>query len=256
VNQLILDLFPAGIFAFLLSFARIGAMFMSMPVFGETYVSSNIRLTLALATTFAGLAFTMPLLPPSPSSPAKLALMLIGEIGVGVYIGLTARMFTTALSTAGTIIGMQSGLSFAQFFDPAQGSQSALVSAFMSIFGMLFIFATDLHLMVLRAVFDSFVLFPPTRFVPLGEFALLAARAVDDTWALGIQLSAPFIVYGVIFSVGTGVLNRLMPQVQVTYMTQPAQILGSFAVLAATLSTIYLWFADHLERHLATFLVK
>ena len=58
---------------------------------------------------------------------------LVGEIFIGVLIGGMARLVTSALQIAGNIIGMQTGLSFAQNFDPTQGIQGALVGTLLSV---------------------------------------------------------------------------------------------------------------------------
>lgn len=256
MGALIRDLLPFGAFAFLLVFARVGALIMMLPGIGENYVSVSIRLTLALAISFVLMLPLAPTLPTAPTQLPRLVWMISSEVAIGVFIGFSCRILMTALATAGNIIGMQTGLSFAQFYDPAQASQSALVSAFLSIFGLLFVFAADLHLVMLRAVADSYQLFPPVRLLPPGDFAQLAARAVGDSWFLGIQFAGPFIIYGMIFAVGQGVLGRLMPQIQITYITQPVQILGGLFVLAATLGLIGSYFVGHLEDHLSHFLVR
>ncbi len=256
MGALIRDILPFGVFAFLLVFARVGSLIMMLPGIGEQYVSVSIRLTLAMAISFVLMLPLAPSLPNAPTEVPRLIWMIFSEVGIGVFIGLSVRILMSALSIAGNVIGMQTGLSFAQFYDPAQASQSALVSAFLSIFGLFFVFTADLHLMMLRAVADSYQLFSPVRMLPPGEFAQLAARAVAESWFLGIQFSAPFIIYGMVFAAGQGVLSRLMPQIQITYITQPVQILGGLFVLASTLGLVGTYFVAHLEDHLSHFLVR
>ncbi len=47
-------------------------------------------------------------------------------------------------------------------------------------------------------------------------------RTVALAFRIGIQLSAPFIVFGLLFNLGLGVLSRLMPQMQVFFVGLPA----------------------------------
>ncbi|MBV8578887.1 MAG: flagellar biosynthetic protein FliR, partial [Acetobacteraceae bacterium] len=48
-----------------------------------------------------------------------------------------------------------------------------------------------------------------------GDVAALATRAFTAAFRIGLQMSAPFLVFGLVFNLGLGVLARLMPQMQV-----------------------------------------
>jgi flagellar biosynthetic protein FliR len=59
-------------------------------------------------------------------------------------------------------------------------------------------------------------------------------------------LSAPFLVFGLVFNIGLGVLARLMPQMQVYFVGVPLSILAGFLifslVLVAMMSTFLNYF--------------
>jgi flagellar biosynthetic protein FliR len=63
-----------------------------------------------------------------------------------------------------------------------------------------------------------------------------------------VQLSAPILVFGLVFNVGLGVLARLMPQMQVFFVAVPGAILLGFAILALVLAAMMGEFADY-TRH-------
>src|SRR5439155_877041 len=81
--------------------------------------------------------------------------------------------------------------------------------------GVALIFTTDMHHLVIGALDDSYSLFAPGETPFLGDVAALTTRTVASAFRVGIQLSAPFIVFGLLFNLGLGVLSRLMPQMQV-----------------------------------------
>ncbi len=250
------ELLPFGAFAFLLVFVRTGAMLMSMPGIGEAYVSPRIRLGLALAVALAMTPLVMDTLPREPVSPWGLLMLLVREMVVGLMIGLAARMTMSALHVAGTVIAFQSSLGFAQFFDPAQGTQGALVSAFLGLLGLVLIFATDLHLLMLRAAHDSYELMPPTAAIPLEDLVGMGTQFVANSFKLGAQLAAPFIVYAMVYYIGLGLLQRLMPQLQLFFVGMPLQIMMALFVLMMTVSAIMIWFLDHFEGAMSTFLAS
>ncbi len=63
--------------------------------------------------------------------------MLIGyEVVIGLFFGTLLRMLISSLETAGTVIGMQTGLSNATILNPALAAQSTLPSAMLSVVGV------------------------------------------------------------------------------------------------------------------------
>ena len=233
---------PANIFAALLVFARIGSAMMLLPGFGEVYVPQRFRLLLAVFISLLLLPILSPLLPAMPASPAKLVAVLGIEIAVGVFIGTLARLILAGLDTAGQIVSLQSGLSNAVMFNPMQSSQSAIPSALYSALGVLLIFLTNLHYLMLRALVDSYMVFPPGRLPPVGDLSQTVTHAVAGSFRLGVEMAAPFIVVGIVFFIGLGLIGRLVPQLQVMFVTLPLQIMGGLLLFALVMAAGMGWF--------------
>ena len=236
---------PQDILIYALVFARVGAMVMTLPALGEAMIPPRVRLMLALALTI--------LLEPVvagtyPANAAATPLMLVGmltlETIIGLAIGLLLRIIMTAVGTAGNVIAMQSGLAFAQTFDPSAQTQSALVSTFLSLLALVLVFAANLHHLLIAGIEQSFTLFPPGKMFPTGDFAKLAVETVSEAFTLGVQMASPFLVFGLILYAGAGVVARLMPQVQIFFLAMPLNILAGFVLLALTMSAMMLWFMD------------
>ena len=51
-------------------------------------------------------------------------------------------------------------------------------------------------------------------------------------------MSAPFIVFGLVFNLGAGILARLMPQMQVYFVGVPLSIILGFLIFAVVLTTM------------------
>jgi len=73
-----------------------------------------------------------------------------------------------------------------------------------------------------------------------------SSKAVGRGFALAVQLSAPFIAFGILFNLGLGVLSRLMPQLQVFFLAMPAAILIGMVVLAAVIGVMMTVFVSGL----------
>jgi flagellar biosynthetic protein FliR len=62
-----------------------------------------------------------------------------------------------------------------------------------------------------------------------------------------VQLSGPFIVFGLLFNLGLGVLSRLMPQMQVFFVGLPLSILLGLLILIMVLGAMMGTFMEYLE---------
>lgn len=235
---------------------RVGAMMMTAPAFGDFTLSPKIRLAIAIAVTAALAPAAASLFPKLSSEPGTLtiATLIIGEAAVGLFLGLVARMIASALNVAGQIIALQMGLSLAQIFDPSQQIQGAIIGGFLAVLGTTMIFATDMHHLLLAALRDSYFVFAPGGAINIGGMAETMIGALSFAFSLGVRLAAPFIVFGLVFYAGAGVLNRLMPQAQVFFMLMPANLILGVMLLMLTIGLMMTVYLGAFEERMSVFL--
>ena len=236
---------PALAAAFMLVFARIGTMLMLLPGLGEQNLSARIRLTMALILAAVVLPLHRAAYHIDPAALGPAIVMLIEEILVGAVLGLTARLTISALDVAGSVIAQQLGLGFVTAIDPTQGEQEAIVGNFLTMLGLTLIFATNMHYLVIAALNDSYNVFAPGEVLGTGDVAALVTRTVAGAFRVGIQLSAPFLAFGLLFNIGLGVLSRLMPQMQVFFVALPLSILIGLLFLLLGLGAMMGFFLDY-----------
>jgi flagellar biosynthetic protein FliR len=246
--QIDVSFLPAYGAAFMLAFARIGTMVMVLPGFGETMVSPRMRLAIALVLTGVLLPLHRSAYQVDLKSFAPVLTLLGQEIFIGAVLGITARLMMSALQVAGFVIAQQLGLSFVTAVDPTQGGQqSAILGNFLTLLGVTMIFATDLHHLIIAALNDSYRLFRPGELPLIGDVAALTTQTVALAFKIGIQVSAPFLIFGLLFNVGLGILSRLMPQMQVFFIGLPVSILGGLLILLLVLGAVMMVFLGSLE---------
>lgn len=247
-----LDWLPAIAFTYIVLFARIGAMLMLMPALGEQTIPARMRLSFALAFALVLFPLVGGAVPAMPADLSGMAGLLLHELAIGLMIGAIVRISVMATQVAGAIVAFQTGLSGALAADPTQaGVQGAVFSSFLSFLGIALIFATDLHHMALAAVYDSYAIFSPAEPLMVEDAMQLAVRTVAGAFSLGVQISAPFIVFGLVFNLGAGILARLMPQLQVYFILMPANIIVGLLLLALLLTMMMGWYLTAFEDHLA-----
>lgn len=244
----------AGLFSYMLVFARIGSAITLLPGFGEAYVPQRVRLGLALMLSLIVTPMVGDRMPAMPASMWALLLLVATEVVIGLLFGTVARLLLVGLQTAGMIVAFQTSLASAIINDPASAQQGSIIGNFFVAMGVLLIFITNMHHMLLAGLVDSYSLFSPGALPPAGDMAELVTRIVAISFDTAMQISAPYIVVGLVFYLGLGLLARLMPQVQVFFIAIPLQIILSFLVMMLTFSAAMMWFMDRFDATMGGFL--
>ncbi|MBX9708783.1 MAG: flagellar type III secretion system protein FliR [Caulobacteraceae bacterium] len=238
-----------------LIFARIGAIFLSLPGIGESYVPPRIRLSLALVVALALWPVVGSSLPPLPESLGASVGWVIREVIVGLAIGAILRVFVSALAVAGEIVSLQTTLSFAQTTNPLQASPGTTIAAFLMLMGTVLVFATNTHHLFIAGLVGSYELIAPARPLVTGDFTELAVRTVGDAFLLGVQLSAPVIVFALVFNIASGLVGRVMPAFQIFFVAAPLSVILGLSVFALSLGVLGTVFIDR-YRDLANLFVS
>ncbi len=245
---------PAEVFAFLLVFVRIGTMVMLMPALGETSIPAQVRLTIALALSLVMYPTLKGGLPGLPTETFVLFGLIAGEFLIGLVVAGTLRLLMSAVHTAGIVIAYQSGLAAAIAFDPSQGAQSSIVGTFLMVLAVTLIFVTNTHHLLIAALYDSYALMPAGDVPMLGDTAQLAITTVAKAFRIGVEMSVPFLLFGLIFNIGLGLIARLMPQLQVFFIAMPLNISLGFVVLMFSIAGSMYWFIQKFEAQIMTIL--
>ncbi len=237
---------------FVLVFARVGTLVMLMPGIGERSILSRARLSLAFFIALLILPVARPSLQIPDAMPA-LVTLLIGELLTGLIIGVCARLVMAALQTTGVIVAQSLGLGYAMTVDPTAGNQNPTLGNFLTMLGVTLILTGDLHHIAIAAIHESYRVLPPGGAPDLTDVMSLAVRSATQGFALAVQISAPFIVFGLLFNLGLGVLARMMPQLQVFFLAVPASIFGGMAVLLVVVGVMMSVFINGLGVFLRQF---
>jgi flagellar biosynthesis protein FliR len=248
-------LLPEFAVLFMLVFARVGTLVMLMPGIGERAILSRARLALGVLTALILCPIVKPSVNVAPTDiPAILNLLFI-ELIIGGMIGISARLALSALQTAGVIVANQLAMSYAQTVDPTQaGQQSAVFANFMSMLGIMLIFAMDLHHIALAAIFDSYKIFAPGQMPPASDASTMVLDIIANAFKVGVQISAPFLVF--VFNAGLGILARMMPALQVFNLAMPATMMLGTLIFIAIMGGMMSAFMKFMEATLTQFLVR
>lgn len=226
-------------FGFMLVIARVGTTLLTGPGLGEAEIPPTVRI--ALAVVLAALVYPLvrPHLPALPDTVIGLTGLLSVEIVVGAWLGLMTRVLVQALSMAGGIISLMVGLSSVLQIDPSIGAQVPALERMLTLAAIALLFVSGLYVLPVQAVIGSYQVIPPGGAFDTGGAAQLVTRVVADSFALALRLAAPFVVVCLVWQAALAFVSRLVPNIQVQLVSQPAQILGGLMLLAAAVAMMF-----------------
>jgi flagellar biosynthetic protein FliR len=249
-----LDQITVGyIYSLLIVFCRVGAALMTLPIFSAGYIYARARLLMALTISIVLMPLFHSQYPEMPSNPLSLGIIIIQEITIGAFFGLSIKIMVNAMHTAGMIIAYQTGLSSAVTFDPNAGTQGSSIGNFLSLFLLVIIVATNTHHIYLAGIMESYSVISPKNSLPLADMSNKITNVVSDTFAVSFKMAMPHIIIGLLVNLLAGIMARLMPNMQIFFVLMPLQILlGSF-ILVSIVTIMVTWYLDYHIEAVGTF---
>lgn len=215
-------------------FVRVLALFSTAPVFSQKSIPVRAKVGLAFLVAVCAQATLIDQPVVSINSPQALG-TLVQQIVVGLSIGFAVRLVFAALEIAGELIGLQMGLNFASFFDPASNAQISAISRFFMQIGTLIFVVINGHLLLLMAVIKSFESFPVD-----GHFMdALAQMRIHEmgsaVFASAFWIALPMIAMLLFVNLALGIISRVAPQMNIYAVGFPVTLTVGLIGIVATL---------------------
>ncbi len=218
---------------FLLILLRVSALLIVAPIFGH-------RLFLARAKVGLAVMVSMVIFPivdrfDVPVGFLPYAVMMVGEVIMGLVIGYAVLLLFIGIQFAGQLAGLQMGFGIVNVIDPASHDQVSIIGQFLNILAILLMLTLDGHHTILNGLLTSF------DAVPLGGVVLKAPVAhkmislTAEVFVIAIKVSAPIMIALFLISTAMGVLARTVPQMNVFIVGFPVQLAVGMSVLMAAL---------------------
>jgi flagellar biosynthetic protein FliR len=234
-------------------FIRALALMTSLPVFSQRSVPMRVKVGLALLIALAAQA-SLPAMPVVALDSAVAIMLVLQQLLIGLSLGFAARIVFAAVELGGELIGLQMGLNFAGFFDPATASQgTASGRLFGTLVAFLFVLGNG-HLAVINALVHSFEVFA----VGDEPFAFLRATQ-PQAWGselsmLGLWIALPLVGMLLFVNLVLGVISRVAPQISVFSVGFPITVtvgligmLFTLPLLEQPFTTALLRMLDHFQ---------
>jgi flagellar biosynthesis protein FliR len=233
-------------------FLRVLALFGAMPIFAQRSVPMRLRVALAFLIALCAQA-SLPDMPPVALDSAVAFLVVLQQLLIGLSLGFAVRVVFAAVELAGEVVGLQMGLNFAGFFDPATGGQATALSRFYGVSVSWLFIVINGHLLLIAAVVQSFAVFP----VGPEPFAFLRALQPQvwgaEIFSLGLWMALPMIAMLMFVNLVLGVVSRVAQQMNVFAIGFPITLSVGLLGVLLTLPLMSTPFTMALERMLDNF---
>lgn len=224
---------------FLLVLFRLSGVLVFAPMLASSVIPMKVRMLICAALTLA----MYPALPAAQMQPVSLDLFsllpaALGEVLIGVAIGLIAALPIFALQLGGLIMGQQAGMSLAQIYNPALETEADVIGQLLVYSGIaMFVSLGGLEILFL-AVGETF------RHVPVGKAALnlgpvdLISGLVSSGFQLALRVSAPVLCIILIETIASALLAKTIPQINVQSIGFAVKIVITLLVLASSVTAV------------------
>jgi len=222
---------------FLLILVRTSALFISAPFFGFRLVPSSVKI---LCSVFISLVIAV-YLPPSSyvvTTLVEMIVLIAHQILVGAMLGVIASFTFEAIRFAGEIIDLQMGFGMASIMDPSTQIRQTLFGEFNYILAiMVFIVINGHHFLLLNLIstFDKVPLYQ-LGFTSNIEFSIL--ENFRSLFVIGLKLALPILALLLLVDIISGLISRLIPQLNIFVISFPFKITAGFIALIAFLPEI------------------
>lgn len=216
--------------------ARLSAMMFFMPGIGEVGVSVRIRIAVVLALTAALFPIVV------PGNLVRVATMdivplLLFESTIGFALGFTFRVLIYTLTIAGTIVAQSTSLS--QLFSPTLVAEpNTSVSMLLIMAGSALFVTLDFHTASVGLLYRSYELFPMGELPASDALAKWGLERTTGAFTLAAALALPFLLINFLYNLVLGLINQAMPQMMVTFIGVPANVLAGLGILALAITTM------------------
>jgi len=233
-------------------FLRVLALIGAMPVIGQRAVPMRVRVALGALVTFCAQA-SLPTMPVVALDTPMAFLTILQQVIIGVSMGFAVRIVFAAIEFAGEIVGLQMGMNFAGFFDPATGGQTTAVSRFFGVAVSWLFIVINGHLLLIAAVVQSFQAFP----VSAEPFAFLRAIQPQlwgaELFRVGLWIALPMVGIMLFTNLVLGVISRVAQQMNIFSIGFPITMAVGLVGVLMTLPMMQAPFTMALEQMISHF---
>ena len=240
---------------FTLVFTRVSGLMVTAPVYGSKEIPVRVRGLLAVAVAVVIMPSQWDTTIPDPGTTLNYAVIVGGELIVGLCLGLGLTILFSGIQLAGQMIGRIGGLMLADVFDPSAGTSVPLFSRFLLLTSTAVFLLIGGHRMVLAGLLDTFTSMPlAAGSLPasldqefLGKLVAVFELLLTQSFSLGIRAAAPIITALLLSTLVMGLISRTLPQLNIMAVGFGMNSMLTFGTLGIVMGAALVVFQEQVE---------
>jgi flagellar biosynthetic protein FliR len=217
---------------------RVSAFFLILPVFGWQTLPMRFKMVLTVVLSAFFCAVVPAKIEVEDIWSLRIVLLLAGEATYGLALGLIVVSLFSVAKLAGMIIEREMGLSMAQVLDPLNGEEADPLSSLIEMIFILLFLSVDGHHMLLLILSKSYTAFPAGTVPTIGVLTNGIIDAGSTMMVASLRLAAPMLAALLALMVTLALLARLVPEMNVLFISFPVRIALGLLMTSAFLPFI------------------
>jgi flagellar biosynthesis protein FliR len=243
---------PLIVFTFVL--ARVSGLVMSAPIFSGSYIPRQVRVFLAVGISLILLPTQWDTAIDAPRNLPDLAVLMAGELLVGLVLGLGIAILASGLQLAGQIIAQMSGMALADVLNPGSDNELPIFSSMLYMVGLAAFVVIGGHRALIDALMHTFATIPIGHGGATGTLGETVSALMAESFALGLRAAAPAMVALLLATLVLGLIGRTLPQLNILVLGFGINAMVTMAALFVSIGAVAWLFQEYFDPSLRTLL--
>jgi flagellar biosynthesis protein FliR len=219
----------AALSGYALALCRSGAFVSVSPL---PLLEAPLRVRAGLAVMLS-LVIASSVVTPTVSLSLSLVPIVLGEVVVGLALGVSTRLVLSMADVFGSLAGVGVGIGFASTYDPARSESRDPLARIAQIAAHAVALSIGCHRVAIASLVES------ARSLPVGRTPSLLATGqpllslVANVFELGFKLALPVLVVSAGTQLALGLLSRTAPAFQIFNVGLAFMAAAAFATLVS-----------------------
>lgn len=209
----------------ILVFTRMAAMFSIIPIFGARNTPTITKIGLIFFISLIVVPAQLEIFDLEIDTFLHLGQYLITESLIGFSMGLVTLIVINTFYLAGSLVDRNIGFAMVSVVGAQDESQLPVSANLYYIFALLIFIVTNVHHLLIKAVYDSYTTLPLGSNPILNLIVFDFVEVLTYSFVTGFKMAAPFILTVLIANVLLGLLSKAMPGMNVFMIGMPLKIL-------------------------------
>jgi flagellar biosynthesis protein FliR len=241
-------------FAFTFVLARVSGLVITAPTFTGSYIPRQVRVFLAVGIALVLMPTQWNARLDAPANLPDFAILMAGELLIGMVLGLGIAILMSGLQLAGQVIAQMSGMALADVLNPGSETELPVFSSMLYMVALAVFVVIGGHRALIDSLMGTFAAFPIGHGGAIGSLGETVSTLMSESFSLGLRAAAPAMVALLLATLVLGLIGRTLPQLNILVLGFGINTLVTLAALVVSVGAVAWLFQEYFDPALKTLL--